>query len=155
MNAIQKLRQLVTEVNKGPASAMQAWPVATRLLARMPLDAAEVKRVCDERDPIGLDVLVTRLEHPEPEAEPKTDPAVEAVTEDQMKAALRAFNKRLKLGRLADESRLGGRYTSGGRESKIDAIVPPNDYPSAVWKALAAAGKLKYTGNGFYAPADS
>ncbi|MDQ7013471.1 MAG: hypothetical protein Q9O74_06190 [Planctomycetota bacterium] len=154
MNAIQKLRQLVTEVNKGPASAMQAWPIVTRLLARMPLDAAEVKRVCDDRDPVGLDVLVTRLEHPDAEPAAETDPATEAVTDDEMKAALRAFNKRFKLGRLADESRLGGRYTSGGRESKIDAIQPPSEYPTRVWKALAAAGKLKYTGNGFYAPAE-
>lgn len=152
MNAIQKLRQLVGEVNKGPASAMQAWPVVTRLLARMPLDAAEVSRVCEARDPIGLDVLVTRLENPGAAAEPETDPAVEAVTDEEMKAALRAFNKRLKLGRLADESRLGGRYTSGGRESKIDAILPPSEFAEPVWKALVAAGKLKYTGDGFYAP---
>ncbi len=154
MNAIQKLRQLVTEIHKGPASAMQAWPVATRLLARMPLDAAEVKRVCDDRDPVGLDVLVTRLENPGAEPAAEADPATEAITDDEMKAALRAFNKRLKLGRLADESRLGGRYTSGGRQSKIDAIQPPSEYPAAVWKALAAAGKLKYTGDGFYAPVE-
>ncbi len=152
MNAIQKLRQLVTEVNKGPASAMQAWPIVTRLLARMPLDATEVKRVCDDRDPVGLDVLVTRLEHPDAEPAREPDPAIEAVSDEEMKAALRAFNKRFKLGRLADESRLGGRHTSGGRESKIDAIQPPSEYPTRVWKALAAAGKLKHTGNGFYAP---
>lgn len=154
MNAVQKLRQLVGEINKGPASAMQAWPVATRLLSRMPLDQAEVARVCEARDPVGLDVLVARLENPEAAAEPEADPAVEAVTEDEMKSALRAFNKRLKLARLADESRLGGRYTSGGRQSKIDAIQPPDEFADPVWKALVAAGKLRYTGKGFYAPAE-
>ncbi|KAA0217538.1 MAG: hypothetical protein DYG94_01195 [Leptolyngbya sp. PLA3] len=68
-----------------------------------------------------------------------------------MTAALKAFKKRLKLARLADESRLGGRYTSGGRESQIDAIIPPNEFPAAVWKALEKAGRLKHTGQGFYA----
>lgn len=152
MNAVQKLRELVGEIGKGPASAMQAWPVAGRLLSRMPLDQAEVQRVCKERDAAGLDALVTRLENPQPEVR-ADDPAVAAVSADDMKAALHAFNKRLKLMRLSDESRLGGRYTSGGRASKIDAIQPPDTHPEEVWKALVAAGKLRYTGDGFYAPA--
>ncbi|MCB9846250.1 MAG: hypothetical protein H6811_09720 [Phycisphaeraceae bacterium] len=75
------------------------------------------------------------------------------VPRDQMDAALKAFRKRLKLGRLADESRLGGRYTSGGRASNIDAILPPDEFPPEVWKALEHAGKLKHTGQGFYAEA--
>ncbi|TVQ63864.1 MAG: hypothetical protein EA378_00685 [Phycisphaerales bacterium] len=64
---------------------------------------------------------------------------------------MRAFRKRLKLGRLAEESKLGGRYTSGGKKSSIDAIVPPNDYPPELWKALAHDGKLINTGHGMYA----
>jgi len=63
---------------------------------------------------------------------------------------MKAFKKRLKLGRLADESRLGGRYTSGGRTSKIDAIEPPREFEPGVWKALAAEGKLRDFGRGFY-----
>jgi hypothetical protein len=153
MNAVQKLRELVGEVGKGPASAMQAWPVATRLLGRMPLDQAEVKRVCDARDAVGLDALVRRLESPAPAKPASVDPAVAAVSAEEMRAALHAFNKRLKLMRLSDESRLGGRYTSGGRASNIDAIQPPDEHPEAVWKALVAAGKLRYAGEGFYAPA--
>lgn len=153
MNAVQKLRELVAEVNKGPASAMQAWPVATRLLSRMPLDQAEVRRVCDARDPAGLDALVGQLESPEPEKPDGVDPDVAAVTPEEMKAAMHAFNKRLKLIRLNDESRLGGRYTSGGRTSKVDAIQPPGEFPAAVWRALVAAGRLRDTGDGFYAPA--
>lgn len=151
MNALQKLRQLVGEIGKGPASAMQAWPVAQRLLSRMPLDQAEIKRVCDARDAAALDALVTRLE--KPTSPPHASDASTAVSEEEMKAALKAFHKRLKLARLSDESRLGNRYTSGGRTSKIDAIIPPDQYPPEVWKAVAAAGHLKDTGNGFYAPA--
>ena len=170
MNAIQKLRQLTGEVTKGPASAMQAWPTITRLLARMPLDQSRVEQVCAQRDPVGLDVLVTQLEHPEAagsqthspqpgdsvakEAEAKSDASgadeAEVSVEDK-RAAMRAFRKRLKLARLADESRLGGRYVSGGHSSEIDAIMPPDNFSPAVWKALAAEGRLKYTGQGFYA----
>lgn len=153
MNALQKLRELVSEINKGPASAMQAWPVAARLLARMPLDQDEVRRVCDSRDPVGIDVLVTRLENPDAEESPAELPP--SVSEEDMRAALRAFTKRLKLARLSDESRLGNRYTTGGRKSQIDAIQPPDGFGPDVWKALVASGKLKYTGQGFYAPADS
>jgi hypothetical protein len=119
----------------------------------MPLDQTEVKRVCDARDAVGLDALVRRLESPAPAKPASVDPAVAAVSAEEMRAALHAFNKRLKLMRLSDESRLGGRYTSGGRASNIDAIQPPDEHPEAVWKALVAAGKLRYAGEGFYAPA--
>lgn len=150
MNAVQKLRELVAEVGKGPASAMQAWPVAARLLARMPIDQAEVKRVCDARDAIGLDTIVCRLEGPQVET---TASAAQTFPEDELKAALKAFTKRLKLARLSDESRLGNRYTTGGHRSDIDAIIPPDGFPPEIWKALANAGKLKDAGQGFYAPA--
>ncbi|HHN77823.1 MAG TPA: hypothetical protein ENK11_03985 [Phycisphaerales bacterium] len=91
--------------------------------------------------------MVSALEHPAPK---RDEPAVE-VSEDEMAHALKAFRKRLKVLRLADESKLGGRYTSGGRKSKIDAIEPPREFGPEVWKALAKAGKLKDTGGGFYA----
>ncbi|MAY75388.1 MAG: hypothetical protein CMJ31_11855 [Phycisphaerae bacterium] len=64
---------------------------------------------------------------------------------------MRAFKKRLKLARLNDESKLGGRYTSGGKKSKIDAIEPPTEFGPEVWRALAAEGRLRHTGQGFYA----
>jgi hypothetical protein len=71
------------------------------------------------------------------------DPAV-------LKKAMRAFRKKLKLSILDDESKLGGRYTSGGRKSAIVAIQPPYGYEPAVWQALVADGRLRDTGRGFY-----
>jgi hypothetical protein len=68
----------------------------------------------------------------------------------ELKQALKAFKKRLKLTRLDEESKLGGRYTSSGRSSDIVAIVPPNQYPQAVWDELVKQGKLKYVGHGTY-----
>jgi hypothetical protein len=73
------------------------------------------------------------------------------VSEDQLKQAMTAFKKRLKLTKLNDESKLGGhRPTSSGKQSDVMGIIPPNQFSSEVWKALAATGKIKDMGGGFY-----
>lgn len=146
MNALEKLRQVVGEIQSGK----DAWPLAQRLLQRFPIDTGESARILKERDVVGLDALVERLENPQPK-QIDTKAAPSDVSEKEMAAAMRAFRKRLKLARLADESKLGGRYTSGGRRSEIDAIQPPHEFPAEVWRALVAAGQLKHTGQGFYA----
>ena len=72
----------------------------------------------------------------------------------QLKKALKAFRKRLKLTRLDDESGLGhGPMSSGGR-SGIVAIPPPIQYPQAVWDELVRQGKLRDTGHGLYELSD-
>lgn len=71
-------------------------------------------------------------------------------TKDQLKAALKAFRKRLKLTRLDEESQLSRRATTGGRESEIVAITPPSQFPQAVWDELVRQGKLKKAGYGTY-----
>ncbi len=77
---------------------------------------------------------------PEPTASP---------TPDELKMALKAFKKRLKLTRLDHESRLvGGPLT--GRASDIVGISPPNQYAPAVWEELVRQGKLKKLGGGLY-----
>ena len=69
---------------------------------------------------------------------------------EDLKRALQAFKKRLKLARLDDESSLGVGPMSGGKSSGIVAIQPPNQFPKAVWDALVAQEKLKYMGQGLY-----
>jgi hypothetical protein len=69
---------------------------------------------------------------------------------EQLKAALKAFKKRLKLTRLDDQSRIGVGPMSSGRPSGIMAITPPDQYPAAVWEELARQGKLKRAGSGMY-----
>ncbi|HEV3007222.1 MAG TPA: hypothetical protein VGX78_22320 [Pirellulales bacterium] len=73
-----------------------------------------------------------------------------APTPEELKRALKAFKKRLKLMRLDEESGLGGGKMSSGRTSGIVAITPPNQYPRAVWDALVKQGKLKDAGDGLY-----
>ncbi|MEM9374135.1 MAG: hypothetical protein AAGA55_10875 [Planctomycetota bacterium] len=154
MNALEKLREVtdsIADAGNG-LKIVDAWTLAGRLLSRFPVDAAESARVLKEQDHAGLDAIVQSLEHPEPKQ--STSPTRD-VTEADMKAAMRAFHKRLKLTRLDDESRLGGRYTSGGRKSQVDAIMPPTEFSQDVWNALVAAGRLIPVGKGFYADADN
>lgn len=68
----------------------------------------------------------------------------------ELKAALKAFKKRLKLTCLDDQSRIGVGPMSSGRASGIVAITPPDQYPAAVWEELARQGKLRRAGSGLY-----
>jgi len=67
-----------------------------------------------------------------------------------LKAAMKAFKKRLKLTQLDDASRIGRAPTSTGGHSAIAGITPPDQYPKAVWEALADQGKLRRAGHGTY-----
>ena len=81
------------------------------------------------------------------EAEP---PSSDAPSPEELKRALKAFKKRLKLTQLDVESSLGVGPMSGGRPSGIVAITPPNQYPRAVWEALVEQGRLKKASPGQY-----
>ncbi len=83
---------------------------------------------------------------------PESEPSLpsDSPTPEELRKAMKAFKKRLKLARLDDESTLGRGPMSGGKSSGIVAIMPPNQYPKAVWDALVARGRLKYAGQGLY-----
>jgi hypothetical protein len=71
-------------------------------------------------------------------------------TREELKQALKAFKKRLKLTRLDAESNISGGPLSSGRDSGIVAIMPPNQYSQAVWDELVKQGRLKKAGHGTY-----
>lgn len=73
-----------------------------------------------------------------------------APTPQELKAAMKAFRKRLKLTQLDDQSRIGVGPMSSGRASSIVGISPPDQYPQAVWDELTRQGKLKRIGSGQY-----
>ncbi len=70
-------------------------------------------------------------------------------SDDELKAAYKAFKKRLKFKQLDLDSRVGRSPTSSG-STKIAGIEPPDQYPKAVWDALVRQKKLKYSGQGMY-----
>ncbi len=69
---------------------------------------------------------------------------------ENLKSAMKAFRKRLKLTRLDDESRLARSPMSSGKASQIRAILPPREFGTEVWEELVNQGKLKRAGGGFY-----
>jgi len=73
-----------------------------------------------------------------------------ASSPEDLKRALQAFKKRLKLMRLDEESKFGVGPMSGSRPSSIVAITPPNQYPRAVWDALVELSRLKKASQGQY-----
>lgn len=153
MNVLQKLRQLAADARRPGPGAGEAWALAERLLARLPADRAEAARVVRDRDADALAALIDALERGVAPASQNAPPAPQTpeFSAQELERAFRAFRKRLEITRLDEESRLGNRQLTGGRKSEIDAIVPPREFPDAVWKALARAGRLKDTGQGFYA----
>ena len=72
------------------------------------------------------------------------------VAPKELKAAMKAFKKRLKLTCLDDQSRIGVGPMSSGRQSGIVGITPPDQYPQAVWDELERQGRLRRAGNGQY-----
>lgn len=78
------------------------------------------------------------------------DAEAAAAKKEQLRLAMKAFRKRLKLMKLDDESRLGRSPLSGGGRSGVVAITPPNQFPKEIWEELAEQGKLKRAGRGVY-----
>ena len=84
-----------------------------------------------------------------PAAEPAPEsasPAEPVLTPELLKSAYNAFKKRWKLTRLDQESRIGRGPMSSGQKSTIAGIVPPDQFPRAVWEKLVEQGRLKRAG---------
>ena len=84
-------------------------------------------------------------------AESENTPTPDPPSKEELRLAMKAFRKRLKLTRLDDESRVGYGPMSTGQHSGIVAIRPPDQFPPAVWQELAKQGKLKHDRGGLYA----
>lgn len=149
MNVLEKVRSIHTALKAGmpPAKAAEEWALAGRLLVRLTRDVTRVDQVVKDRDLDGLGAVLDGIEGKIAAADTAPKPTFPA---EEMQKALRAFLKRLHVTKLADESRLGGRYTSAGRHSAIGAMQPPDGFPEGIWDALVRAGKLKDLGDGFY-----
>ncbi len=150
MNALEKLRQVVEDIrdNKDPMKLQANWDLAVRLISRFPADQDAAMQAYKDKDFDAFDAILTQIENPAKQQDDADNGPVEVTSE--MREALKAFRKRLKLTRLDDESRIGNRQLTGGLRSEIDAIEPPREFSDKVWKDLARAGVLKHTGQGFY-----
>jgi hypothetical protein len=75
-----------------------------------------------------------------------------AHTEEELRKALKAFKKRLKVTQLDDDSRLshGPLSGSGAGDGKVVAIQPPSGFGREIWEELADKGFLKRESVGFF-----
>jgi hypothetical protein len=69
---------------------------------------------------------------------------------EELKGALKAFKKRLRILRRDDESAFTRGAMTGGRQSGIAAVKPPHQFPREIWEELVRQGKLRYAGDGLY-----
>lgn len=81
---------------------------------------------------------------------PAPAPAPGTITPQELKKAMKAFKKRLEITQLDKESRQIAGPLSKGRGSGIVGIVPPRQFPQAIWDELVKQGRLKYIGDGLY-----
>lgn len=83
-------------------------------------------------------------------AEAPQEPDRDSLDGANLKRAMKAFRKRLKLTRLGEESKLSRSPLTSGKKSSVVAIMPPHQYPREVWDELVRLGRLKGAGSGFY-----
>ena len=77
-------------------------------------------------------------------------PEPQPVTPKELKRALKAFKKRIKITQLDKESRQIAGPLSKGRGSGIVGITPPRQFSQQVWDELVKQARLKYIGDGLY-----
>lgn len=70
-------------------------------------------------------------------------------TEEELRKALKAFKKRLKVSQLEEDSHLGHSPLTGAR-SQIVAIRPPAGFGREIWEELADKGYLKRERDGLF-----
>jgi len=171
-----KLSEIVSDLWLAADEKTRAklWARVKTALLRVRVDESLVAKVVDQRDIESLAKLVTQVDAGSPPKQPPggdqgrapsvsdgrtigqmqrekaAEGGYDSLEEANLKRALRAFRKKLKIMRLDDESRLGNRCTTSGRKSNIAAITPPNQYPKPVWDKLVELGRLKRSGQGMF-----
>jgi len=71
-------------------------------------------------------------------------------SEEELRKALKAFKKRLKLTRLDADSTLGHGPLSSGSKGEIVSIQPPSGFGREIWEELADKGLLRRDTAGFF-----
>jgi hypothetical protein len=71
-------------------------------------------------------------------------------SKEQLKAAFKAFKKRLKVTLLDEQSKLNRNPMTTGHGAQILAITPPREFPAEVWDELVRQGKLRKAERGLY-----
>lgn len=145
---VTKLEELAAAIRgyADPRRAGDEWKQVYRLLQKADLPSGRVTGVVGMRDVARLAELIDELRSPA-QAPP---PPPEAPPAEVCRKALQAFRKRLDLTTLDEESKLGHSPLTKGAGHSVAAIIPPDEWPEAVWQELVRQGKLRNIGHGFY-----
>ncbi len=137
------------------ADAGPRWGAMHKLLLKAKVDGRSLLGVIGNRDLAELRNVVARLRGETVVSAPVAEaPPVAEFDPTLLQTALKTFRRRIKFSRLDSESRLGVGPLSGGANHRIESMIPPKEYPTAVWDALVRAGKLRREGDGFYSLTD-
>lgn len=151
-STLEDLRGRVQDLRAAaPSASGPLWGAVHKALLKAKVDAKALLPIVGGRDIATLEVLVRWLTGEAVEMAPVAQTEAPTVDIEVQRSAMRAYRKRLRLARLDAESRLGVGPMSTGKRHEIDAIIPPREYPLAVWEALVTAGRLRREGGGFYA----
>lgn len=133
-----------------PRRATVEWKQAYNLLKKTPAAGNHLDNVILQRDVEELARMIRGL-RAAGLGEPLPGATEAVIDEATLKAALKAFKRRLKIQRLDDQSRIDPRDpTSKGETSEIAAIEPPRDWSAEVWDELVRRGALRRAGRGVY-----
>lgn len=135
------LEACVVELQSDPANAA-TWTRAREALGAARKSDPDLAAAIDAMDAKALRAIV-ELWHAHERPLPAQDQEV-------LRRALKAFEKSLRTTQLADESGLGGRGFSAGRESGIVGIQPPSRFTREVWNELVRQGRLRGGRAGVY-----
>lgn len=137
-----------------PRAATAQWKQAYNLLKKTPAAGNGLDNVVARRDVAQLAALIDGL-RPRAGAAAEGagaegEAAAAAIDDATLKAAMKAFKRRLKLQRLDEESRIDLRDPMSKGGSAVTAIEPPREWPMAVWAELDRRGALRRVGAGLY-----
>jgi hypothetical protein len=172
MAMLDQAREMLNKVAQAPTAPASGphWKALHALLKKSPCDQMRLARFVAERNVDAMRKLLDEVAAVPPPAprggfaasgeadgsaarnapRPEIIIRAEKPTSQQLKTALAAFKKRMKLTKLDQESRLGRSPMTGGAKSGIVAILPPNLYPRNYWEELEKQGQIRNTGGGFY-----
>ena len=148
LEEVEALKSNLEQEGAGPE-----WGTVQRLLVKAKADPSAVACMVVGRDLAALDRIILELRSPgslPAEVEIEEEESVPDVPGEILREAMKAFRKRMKLTRLDHESKLGRNPLTSGKAASFESILPPHQYPAAVWQALVARGELESTGQGFY-----
>ncbi len=156
---ITEAEAIIAQLDDATGGAL--WGQAQKLLLKAHGDATLIARAIAARDAPLLGEIIHAMRNPESgeaEALEASTTAKEtayaellaAVSNDDMRNAMKVFRRRLKLIKLDHESKLGRSPLTSGKDAGFEAIIAPPEIPGEVWQALANRGDLEDIGQGFY-----